>query len=35
MAITAALYLWAGTHYLAAGRHLKGDLAAVRGHLAP
>jgi len=30
MAITAALYLWAGAHYLLAGRHLRGDLAAVR-----
>jgi MFS family permease len=30
MAITAAIYLWAGAHYLLAGRHLKGDLAAVR-----
>ena len=30
LAITAAIYLWAGVHYLAAGRHLKGDLAAVR-----
>jgi MFS family permease len=30
MAITAAIYLWAGCHYLAAGRHLKDDLAAMR-----
>ena len=30
MAITGALYLWAGAHYLLAGRHLRGDLAAVR-----
>jgi MFS family permease len=30
MAITAAIYWWAGAHYLAAGRHLKGDLAAMR-----
>jgi MFS family permease len=30
MAITAAIYLWAGAHYLLAGRHLKGDLEAVR-----
>jgi MFS family permease len=31
MALTAALYLWAGSHYIAAGRHLKGDFARVRG----
>ena len=30
MAITAAIYLWAGTHYLLAGRHLRGDLASIR-----
>ena len=30
MAITAAIYLWAGAHYLLAGRHLRGDLAAAR-----
>ncbi len=30
MAITAAIYLWAAAHYLLAGRHLKGDLAATR-----
>lgn len=30
MGITAALYFWAGAHYLAAGPHLRGDLAAVR-----
>ena len=24
------IYLWAGVHYLLAGRHLRGDLAAVR-----
>src|SRR5690606_26549504 len=30
MAITAAIYLWSGTHYLLAGRHLRGDLASVR-----
>jgi predicted MFS family arabinose efflux permease len=30
MAITAAIYLWAGTHYLLAGRHLGRDLAAMR-----
>lgn len=30
MAVTAAIYLWAGGHYLAAGRHLRGDLASVR-----
>jgi hypothetical protein len=30
LAITAAIYLWAGAHYLLAGRHLKADLAAVR-----
>src|SRR5688500_16325597 len=31
MAITAAIYLWAGTHYLLAARHLGGDLASARG----
>jgi predicted MFS family arabinose efflux permease len=31
MAITAAIYVWAGAHYLIAGRHLGADLAAVRG----
>jgi len=30
MAITAALYLWAGAHYIAAGRHLKSDFETVR-----
>src|SRR5688500_14445790 len=30
LAITAAIYLWAGTHYLLAGGHLRGDLASVR-----
>ncbi len=30
MAITAAIYLWAAAHYLLAGRHLRGDLAAMR-----
>ena len=31
MAITAALYLWAGAHYLAAARHVGPDVARVRG----
>ena len=36
MAITAAIYLWAGAHYLLAGRHLGRDLAAVKeGAAAP
>jgi predicted MFS family arabinose efflux permease len=30
MAITAAIYLWAAAHYLAAARHLGADLARVR-----
>jgi len=30
MAITAAIYLWAGAHYVMAGRHLRDDLAATR-----
>jgi hypothetical protein len=30
MAITAAIYLWAATHYLLAGRHVGRDLAAMR-----
>jgi predicted MFS family arabinose efflux permease len=30
MAITAAIYLWAGAHYLVASRHVGGDLARVR-----
>ncbi len=30
MAITAALYLWAGAHYLLAGRHVGADLKRVR-----
>ncbi len=30
MAAVAAIYLWSGTHYLLAGRHLRGDLAGVR-----
>ena len=30
MAITAALYLWGGAHYLLAARHLRGDLSATR-----
>jgi predicted MFS family arabinose efflux permease len=30
MAITGALYLWAGAHYLLAGRHLARDLASAR-----
>jgi hypothetical protein len=30
MAVTAAIYLWSGTHYLLAGRHLRTDLAAAR-----
>ena len=30
MALFALLYLWAGAHYVAAGRHLRGDFAAVR-----
>jgi predicted MFS family arabinose efflux permease len=30
MAATAAIYAWGGAHYLLAGRHLRGDLAAVR-----
>jgi predicted MFS family arabinose efflux permease len=30
MAITAAIYLWAAAHYLAAARHVGGDLARVR-----
>jgi MFS family permease len=30
MLIASLIYLWAGAHYLAAGRHLKGDLASVR-----
>ncbi len=34
LAITAAIYLWAGEHYLLAGRHLKGDLDAVRSESA-
>ena len=28
--ITSLIYLWAGAHYLLAGRHLARDLAAVR-----
>lgn len=30
LAITAAIYLWAGVHYLLAGRHLESDLAMTR-----
>lgn len=30
MALTAAIYLWSAAHYLLAGRHLRGDLAAMR-----
>jgi len=30
MALAAALYLWAGLHYLLAGRHLAGDLETTR-----
>ena len=30
MAIVAAIYLWAGTHYLLAGRYIGADLASVR-----
>ena len=28
--IAALIYLWAAAHYLLAGRHLRGDLAAIR-----
>jgi predicted MFS family arabinose efflux permease len=31
MAITAAIYLWAGAHYLLAARHVGRDMAEVRG----
>ena len=31
MALTALAYVWAGTHYLLAARHLAADQAAVRG----
>jgi nitrate/nitrite transporter NarK len=31
MAITAAIYLWAGAHYLLAARHVGPDMARVRG----
>jgi len=31
MAITGAIYLWAGAHYLIASRHVGADLAHVRG----
>jgi hypothetical protein len=31
MAITAAIYLWAGAHYLLAARHVGRDMAGVRG----
>jgi len=30
MAVTAAIYLWAGAHYLAAARHVGADMARVR-----
>jgi hypothetical protein len=31
MAIAAAIYLWAGAHYLLAARHVGRDMAEVRG----
>lgn len=35
MAITAAIYLWAATHYLLAAPHLRGDLASAKASAIP